>query len=350
MPLRKLCLFAVVLFSVYPLHAATYYVGTCHANSFATISDAVNSSTVTPGSTVKICGGQYFEQVIISKPLTLEGVLGSDADGQVLIAGNGAMQTAVSPISNTLLTPIVWVTAGPVTLQDITVDDDFLSCTGAEYAGIYYASGASGTLNRIAAQGACTGASIWAENATSPATKVTIENSYLNNGVVAMGAVQAAGATPLLAVDITINQISPNVASGSNLGNGIYLYEVGGTVSNNSIFGPKQQGGVNLKGVGIWDEAAGVTVSSNTIMFIGYDNQPFNFYGIAVAEDNVTIKANKISGVLYGIDMGCHPGTVTGNTINLSASGLLSVPRTFTGVNSVSNSPVTTPASDCPTD
>jgi nitrous oxidase accessory protein NosD len=263
MSLRKLCLFAVVLFSVYPLHAATYYVGTCHANSFATISDAVNSSTVTPGSTVKICGGQYFEQVIISKPLTLEGVLGSDANGQVLIAGNGAMQTTVSPISNTLLTPIVWVTAGPVTLQDISVDDDFLSCANAEYAGIYYASG---------------------------------------------------------------TQISPNVPFGSNLGNGIYLYEVGGTVSNNSILGPKQQGGVNLKGVGIWDEAAGVTVSSNTIMFIGYDHQPFNFYCIAVAEDNVTIKANKISGVLYGIDMGCHPGTVTANTINLSASGLLSVP------------------------
>jgi hypothetical protein len=349
MSLRSLCLSAVVMFSVYPLHAGTYYVGTCHANSFASISDAINSSTVTPGSTIRICGGSYFEQVIISKPLTLEGVLGSGADGQVLIAGNGAMQSTVSPISNTLLTPIVWVTAGPVTLQDITVDDDFLSCASAEYAGIYYASGSSGTLNRIAAQGACTGASIWAENATAPATKVIIENSYLNNGVVAMGAVQAPGSTPLLDVDITINQISPNVPSGTNLGNGIYLYEVGGTVSNNSIFGPKQKGGVNLKGVGIWDEAAGVTVTSNTIMFIGYDNQPFNFYGIAVAEDNVTIKANKISGVLYGIDMACHPGTVTTNIINLATSGLLSVPRTFTGVNSVYNSPVTTPASDCPT-
>ena len=348
MSLRKLCLFAVVLFSVYPLHAGTYYVGTCHANSFATISDAVNSSTVTPGSTIRICGGQYFEQVIISKPLTLVGVPGSDQDGQVQIAGTGAMQTTVSPISNTLLTPIVWVTAGPVTLQNIDVDDGFLSCTGAIYAGIYYASGASGTLNRIASQGACTGASIWVENAFSPATKVTIENSYLNNGVVAMGAVQAAGSTPLLDVNITINQISPNIPSGTNLGNGIYLYEVGGTVTNNSIFGPKQKGGVNLKGVGIWDEAAGVTVASNTIMFIGNDNPPFNFYGISVAEDNVTIKTNKISGVLYGIDMGCHPGTVTANTINLSASGLLSVPRTFTGVNSVFNSPVTTPASDCP--
>jgi len=354
MSLRKLCLFAVVLFSVYPLHAGTYYVGTCHANSFATISDAVSSPAVAPGSTIKVCGGSYFEQVIISKPLTLVGIVGTNANADVRIAGSSSMQSAVGAVFSNLFTPIVWVTAGPVTIQDITVDDDFLSCANAVYVGFYLASGVSGTLNRVASQGECIGASIYAENATGPATSVTIENSFLNNGVDAVGAVQAAGVPPLLDVKIIGNQISPNVpapigSGGNGYGNGIYLYEVSGSVTTNSIFGPKQVGPTPYNGIGIWDEAAGVTVSNNSIMFSGFDDALYTAEGIAILEDQATVKSNKISGVQYGIDMGCHPSTVASNTINLTASALLSVPRGFSGVNSVFNSFVATPASDCPT-
>lgn len=352
MSLRKLCLLAVALFSVCPLHAATYYVGTCHANSFATISDAVNSPAVPPGSTIKVCGGSYFEQVIISKPLTLEGIVGTNGEADIFIAGSSSMQSAVGAVFSNLFTPIVWVTAGPVTIQDITVDDNFLSCANAAvYVGFYLASGVSGTLNRVASQGNCVGASIYAENATAPATSVTIENSFLNNGIDAVGAVQAAGASPLLDVKIIGNQVSPNVpapvgSGGNGYGNGIYLYEVSGTVATNSVFGPKQVGPTTYDGIGIWDEAAGVTVSSNSIAFSGFDARA---QGIAILEDQVTVKSNKISGVQYGINMGCHPGTVASNIINLTTSALLSVPRGFTGVNSVFNSFTATPASDCPT-
>jgi hypothetical protein len=354
MSLRKLCLFAVVLFSVYPLHAATYYVGSCHANSFATISDAVNSPTVAPGSTIRVCGGSYFEQVIISKPLTLMGIVGTNGNADVFIAGSSAMQSTVGAVFNNLFTPIVWVTAGPVTIQDITVDDDFLSCSNAVYVGFYLASGVSGTLNRVASQGECVGASVYAENATGPATSVTIENSFLNNGIDAVGAVPAAGAPTLLDVKIIDNQVFPNVpapigSGGNGYGNGIYLYEVSGTVTSNSVLGPKQVGPTAYNGIGIWDEAAGVTVSGNSIVFNGYDDPLYRADGIAILEDQVTVKSNKISGVLYGIDMGCHPGTVTGNIINLTSNALLSVPRGFSGVNSFFNSFVASTASDCPT-
>jgi hypothetical protein len=60
MSLRTLCLLAVLLFVVNPLNAATYYVGTCHAPSFGTIADAVSSSSVASGSTIKFCGGTNF--------------------------------------------------------------------------------------------------------------------------------------------------------------------------------------------------------------------------------------------------------------------------------------------------
>ncbi|HLX82557.1 MAG TPA: right-handed parallel beta-helix repeat-containing protein [Terriglobales bacterium] len=351
---RTLLLLAVALFVVSPLNAATYYVGTCHSPSFATISDAVGAPTVAPGSTIKICGGSYFEQVIISKPLTLIGIVGTEGNADVLIAGSsGSMLSAVGAVFNNLFTPLVWVKAGPVTIQDITVDDDFLSCANTVYVGFYLASGVSGTLNRVASQGQCVGASVYAENATSPVTSVTIENSFLNNGIDAVGAVVPAGDSPLLDVKITGNQVTPNVpappgSGGNGYGNGIYLYEVSGTVATNSIFGPKQVGPTAYNGIGIWDESAGVTVSSNTIMFNGFDDPLYKAEGIAILEDQTTVKSNKISGVQYGIDMGCHPSTVTSNTINLTASGLLSVPRAFTGINSVYNSFVATPASDCP--
>jgi len=119
-------------------------------------------------------------------------------------------------------------------------------------------------------------------------------------------------------------------------------------VNTNSIFGPKQVGPTPYNGIGIWDEAAGVTVSGNSIVFSGYDDPLYHADGIAILEDQVTVKSNKISGVEYGIDMGCHPGTVASNIINLTDSALLSVPRGFSGVNSVYNSFVATPGSDCP--
>jgi hypothetical protein len=352
MSLRKLCLFAVVLFSVYPLHAGTYYVGDCHANSFATISDAVSSPAVAAGSTIKVCGGSYFEQVIISKALTIEGIVGANGNADILIAGSSSMQPTVGAVFNNLFTPIVWVTAGPVTLQDITVDDDFLTCNTV-YVGFYLASGVSGTLNRVASQGECVGASVYAENATGPATSVTIENSFLNNGIDAVGAVPAAGVPTLLDVNIIGNQVFPNVpapigSGGNGYGNGIYLYEVSGTVTSNFVLGPKQVGPTAYNGIGIWDEAAGVTVSGNSIVFNGYDDPDYRADGIAILEDQVTVKSNKISGVVYGIDMGCHPGTVTGNIINLTANALLSVPRGFSGVNSFFNSASASTVSDCP--
>jgi hypothetical protein len=337
---RTLCLLAVLLFVVNPLNAATYYVGTCHAPNFATISDAVSSSSVAPGSTIKVCGGTYFEQVIISKPLTLMGIAGFAA-ANVRIAGNSSMQPTVGAVFNNLFTPLVWVTAGPVTIQDIGVDDDFLSCANV-YVGFYLASGVSGTLNRVASQGECIGASVYAENATAPATSVTIENSFLNNGIDAVGAVHAAGAPTLLDVKITGNQISPNVPApigtgGNGYGNGVYLYEVSGTVNTNSIFGPKQVGPTPYNGIGIWDEAAGVTVSGNSILFSGLEDPLYTAEGIAILEDQVIVKSNKISGVRYALDVGCHTGTVTSNTISLAVAAVLDPPAGFTGVNPMYN-------------
>jgi hypothetical protein len=332
---RTLYSLALVLSLAYPLKAATYYVGYCHTGSFATISDAVGSSKVAAGSIIKVCPGIYEEQVIISKPLTLEGIPGAEG---VLIAGGSSMAAAVSPISNTTFTPYVWITTGPVKIQDIAVDDGFWVYTNVEDAGFYFASGSFGILSHVSAQGFGVGASVWAENSIAPDTSVTVENSYLGNGILALA---PAGQSPLLAMTITGNEISPSTPSGTNLADGIYLYEVKGTVSGNSIFGPRQvASGKEFRGVGIWDQSPDATVSNNNIMFGDLGSElphGCNTFGIVVASDKVSVKTNKISGAECGIDLGCHVGTVSGNTINRAIFGLVDVSSAFSGSNTLHN-------------
>jgi hypothetical protein len=58
-------------------------------------------------------------------------------------------------------------------------------------------------------------------------------------------------------------------------------------------------------------------------------------FGIVVASDEVSVKSNKISGPECGIDLGCHVGTVSGNTINRSILGLIDVSSAFSGSNTL---------------
>ena len=69
-----LCSFVLVLLAAQSLMAATYYVGNCkvHSGYYTTIQAAV--SAVPSGSTVEVCPGIYYEQVVISQPLTLEAI------------------------------------------------------------------------------------------------------------------------------------------------------------------------------------------------------------------------------------------------------------------------------------
>jgi hypothetical protein len=125
---------------------------------------------------------------------------------------------------------------------------------------------------------------------------------------------------------------------------------VSGTVSGNSIFGPQTSGHQLYNGVGIWDQSPGLRVSDNNIMFaeLSDGTQPFYVsYGIVVASDKVSVESNKISGVSYGMDLGCHVGSVSGNILNRSNVGLVDVASAFTGANTIYNSTKPTSAGVC---
>ena len=136
---------AKLVLAACPAMASTYYVGTCHAKSFPTISAAV--SAVPADSIIDVCPGTHSEQVIISKSLTLQGIPSqNNGISQVCCApGN----VAVSQVLGLDLIPAVWVTAGTVNILEMVVTSNSSVGSGCPQlpTGIFYASGTAGTVN-----------------------------------------------------------------------------------------------------------------------------------------------------------------------------------------------------------
>jgi len=338
------------------LLAATYYVGSCHSGSFATISEAVSS--VPPGSTVKVCPGGYQEQVTITQPLTLEGI-SSGNYGQVNIvppaSGDIAnVFTVTAPpylgaSGYQLCAQVLVQNAGPVNISNIAVNMINSNC--GNLAGIFYASGSSGTLNQVSVQSvttsSATGVGIWAENGNGTSESVTIENSsvsYVDN----TGIFVASSQTPPT-LTATVKGNSVNMKPGSMAG--IAALGSAGTMANNIVSGLYAAG----PNYAIYDASSLTAVTSNVLI-----NPAF---GILVAVDGATIKSNSIVGAAtygiwlngsntkatvvesnninssVGIEFSCNMGTVSGNTIS-AGYGLDSVPAGSTGSNVFVNTPL----------
>jgi hypothetical protein len=321
-------LFVVLVVCACPLSATTYWVGTCHKGSFPTIMAAVTSSTVAPGSTVNVCPGFYQEQVIISKPLTLRGTVAAGSSA-VTIYPPLAPSFTESPVLNQNLVPIVWVQTGPVTIQDINVDDfTTMSCPSPPRVGFYYATGASGKLNGVTFESfengfpVCPGWGIWVENGNSNPTSVTISDSFSDSGILAVAL------EPLPTVRLTVNMTGNQLLINRTLPAGIYMSQVDGVVSGNFIHpAPGQLDPY----IGIYDDAPAATISGNTI--VGeYYVQELGF-GIEINQNGATVKSNKITNISKAVVLNCHSATVTGNTITLAQSGIFGVPSSFAGSN-----------------
>src|SRR5207248_10194364 len=82
----------VIVLAAQPLIAATYYEGTCKGGSYGTISAAV--ADVPAGSIINVCPGTYPEQVVISKALTLQGIVSGNSSQAVITVPSGGLATA----------------------------------------------------------------------------------------------------------------------------------------------------------------------------------------------------------------------------------------------------------------
>jgi len=339
-------LFLVSSFAITANAATTAVVGTCKSGpKFATIQAAVNA--VAPSGKVFVCPGVYPEQVTISQPLTLQGVLdtNSDAGSAVLsVPAAGLIQNAdylvgVIGIAAQLL---VQNTAGPVTINDITVDGSNAACPNPLYwVGVGFGESVSATLTNSSVKNVTSadclyGAAIAAGRSSSAtitnnsvhgcatgilvgddATSAKVTGNAISNcGGLSAGAGIAIGS---MTGPVTVSSNVVHVSFGSDPSVAPYGIFVGGVhgspalVSNNVIVGTRvgQSSGIAMTDV------VGPTITGNKISgaYVGISLQ-----GVTGG----LIQRNIVSDTDAGISTG-RPGdgnTVSGNTINDALCGI----------------------------
>lgn len=341
-----LFLFVVGLFLGARPALATIAVGTCRPSlpSFPTISLAVAAAPAF--STVLVCPGTYPEQVIITIPLTLQGISSGNSDQAVVaVPGTGSSANVTSIFGESVAAQIL-VMASPVNITNITVDGtgNNLAGTGVWLAGIFYASGSSGTVNNVTTRNQIDsgeGLGIWVENGPSASVDgVTIENSSVHD-VDDEGIFTGSNQTP----PTLTASVKGNTVAASAAGFGVQLGS-GGSVINNVV---------TVGFVGIFlTSSSSTTASGNTITnpgdssfagiwAFGADTITSNkvssaFDDIILGANGANVQNNILAKAAVGVEFNCTIVTVVAhNTINDTLTGLDGVPLAFSGINTFSN-------------
>jgi|HubBroStandDraft_1064217.scaffolds.fasta_scaffold01157_7 hypothetical protein len=329
----KTLLFVLALAAQVPLASATvtYAVGTCEPKlpSFTTIQGAL-SGTPAP-KVVTICPGTYAEQVVITFPVTVEGISDGNLTGATIVAPPGGLASSCENFAAQVCVDSV---NGEVNLSNLTVDGSGINTSGF-YAGVMY-HGSAGTANHLTIenQEGNTGLGFWDLQGAS-SLSVTIENSSLQN-------FGAAGITTLFGSGngtLTVKQnflstssqaaamnpeadslfVSDNLIASSYGGINVNANE--GSVSKNTVVG-SEYFGIAATGA--------VSVTSNTIY-----NMPT---GMLVGSDTETVAGNFIVATENAINLSCIPGDyLHSNTILGAANGLINVPTGAASTNTYYN-------------
>jgi len=363
MPRFRFALLGIVLLVVQPLLAKTYYVGSCKTGAYATIGAAV--AAVPAGSIVDVCPGTYPEQVVISQPLTLQGVA-SGGSSQAIITMPSAGLTTTTSLTWGTVAAQVEVTASPVNITGITVDGTATSsiCPTVSNIGIFYFSGASGTINEVqTAHQNCNsfGVAIYAENETATPLSITVENGNVT-GASEYGIDACSAETPSTLTATIKNNYVANTPIGINIdcqtiasvtGNfvdttsyiGILVgnpsTKVTGNTVTNAFNGIRVGGnGPEVSGNTVVDAEGGIvldavgTATSNHIVN--------STWGLWFAVPGSTVENNFIIQAQYGALFQCYTETISGNTFVGVLTGFDEYPGTSTGTNKFYNVPTLT--------
>jgi hypothetical protein len=374
-----------------PLQALTYEVGGCKTGksyvNFATISAAVVG--VPAGSTIEVCPGVYPEQVTITQPLTLKGIAFNNANRSVIIIYNPSGAPLVPNVTSIEAGPVYAqvlvqnvIPAGPVNIIGITVDGAGGGAGCPTLAGIFYASGTSGTVNEVTTRNQLTpgcffasGNGIWAENGAGPDQTITVENSSLHNfdstGIQAISEQFPSTLTATIKgnfasnfVDVTVQhdraQGIQNIGAASAITGNLITSGFGNTPSTANLFGIISYPDASD------DEGNVITASGNTVADLyGYaiDSQQFgdtansnklsNVYAglvvfVAVVESNTVM--NTSQGYVFNASnpQCASEGTISGNVINDSSLAFFGLPLVQIQKNQVDNDDVVQMSTQCP--
>ncbi|MGC2357058.1 MAG: hypothetical protein WA491_13425 [Candidatus Acidiferrum sp.] len=361
---------AVMIAASTPAYAKQYEVGGCNPTlpQYPTIQLAVLS--VPPGSTILVCPGTYFEQVMISQPLTLKGADVNNQDRPIIAAPPNGLAINVTSITGAQVAAQVLVEnvtpPGNVVLTGITVDGSIAEVQGcsatAFLAGIFYASGTSGTINDMTTRDqklpSC-GYGIWVENGAGPNQSITVENNSVHDASWVGILAQSNQTPPTLTATIKGNFVNGLVY---NQTSDIQVFGITGTVTGNVVTG----GLVGITNAGT--DASPVTISGNDVADISIgvgmsfgdgstvtSNKVSNVYtaflfGGSGVSPGPTVTGNTTQNTTYVINYNCIPNvTVKSNTFNDSEFGFLQIPTANSGlgVNTIDNID-TVQTSSCP--
>ena len=269
-------------------------VGTCLTSlqSYPSISAAV--SAVTAGATVDVCPGTYSEQVTISTPINLVGVVSGNAAAAIItVPVSGLTQNGIGPNTGNHASQIVVQDVGPVTIKNLVVDGSSVNCPSPAFVdGIAFLS------NTGTAFGKVTG------------TSVRSTNSGSCPGVTGTGIFAEAGSSKPLAVQA-------NALHGF-VGNGvIFAFGQTGTISGNTLNGG---GANNTDGISLYNPGTAVTVTTNNI---SGGSRGINL----TSASSAVVQANTITGVsgtALSLNESGSGGSnnVTKNTVNDANCGI----------------------------
>jgi parallel beta-helix repeat protein len=273
---------------------------------FSTIQAAVNASPF--NTTILVCPGTYPEQVVISQPLTLQGVTYGTGNAAVItVPGGGLVKNGTSTLFGPVSAQLLVENTVGVTVSDIAID------------------GAGGTC----AAGANREVGILFTNVGVPIDGTSagkIQNVVVRN-------ISACGLGEGIASDNSYMTISSNSVHNVDLS----CVNIGG--GNNSVTSNGIQGCVN--GVVLNYTPASTIVSKNALSSLVYNgNGVFVNYGAKAQVTSNSVDASP-GPLFYGILLnGSTSGTmVTGNKVSANGYGivLFNASGSIVQGNSVSN-------------
>jgi hypothetical protein len=348
----KFLLFLLALGVQVPLASGvTYAVGTCAPSltSFTTITRALGA--IPAPNVVEVCPGTYNEQVVISFPVTLEGISTSNAaQATIAVPTGGLVPNASDDSGHSLAVQVLLQNAGgEVNLSDLTVEGsgNGVTSSSVHVAGVFYQN-SPGTINHLTVQdqnGNGLGVGIWLEGGSANPS-VTVENSNVQSFDDAGIYAETNSAGSELTATVQGNYLAA-LANTSLLPTGIDLVAgLTASITGNSITGAFD--GVLIDGgkgsvsknkvvsnaVGIDLETDGVAVTTNTIYTTGggFD------IGIVANSAVAAVTGNIIVTAPIGIFFDCVAGkNVHSNTILGSGVGLYGVPTGTVGTNTYYN-------------
>jgi hypothetical protein len=273
--------------------SVTYIVGTCVSGThFSTIQSALDASPAP--NTVEVCPGIYSEQVMISHPVTLEGITeGNGSLAQIELPSNYTANATVNGGSDPAVAQIYVndVSGGSVNLTNLNVNGVGFGTNDSIFIGVLY-NQASGTINQVttSAQNTSGGATnvdgwgMWIQGGSSKPS-VTVENSSVHDFT--GGGILAVGETT--APDLTVTIKNNVVSSDAQFTNNVVLEEgTDPTVTGNIVSGIGDYGILVLAPTG--------SIEGNTLLG--------SQIGIELAADGASVTGNHIYGaMLYGIDV-----------------------------------------------